>query len=176
MVAPCLMRSNQNGPAVSMVSKGFGHAESAEFAEPAELAEQQRHSTLGPLHLDLLQMNEGEVLDLDDFDTLVFRVRGDGRKYLANLRTENWIVGDEESRDIWQAFLFARWARVGGREKDGGEGLGCEGVLGRPHLEEPSGLPDIVLSRVAVQEGGVAGGRDPLFTLPADLEGEGRGG
>ena len=43
-------------------------------------------------------------------------------------------------------------------------------------MEEPRDQPDIVLCRVAVQEGGVAGGGDPLFTLPADLEGEGRGG
>ncbi len=49
-----------------------------------------------------------EYLDLEDFDTLVFRVWGDGRKYLANLRTENWIVG-ERSQDVWQAFLFARY-------------------------------------------------------------------
>lgn len=53
-------------------------------------------------------------LDLDDFDALVFRVKGDGRKYLANIRTENWVVGDE-SHDVWQAFLFARkgeWQEV----------------------------------------------------------------
>ncbi|KAK9803259.1 hypothetical protein WJX72_001399 [[Myrmecia] bisecta] len=49
----------------------------------------------------------GEHIDLEPFDHLVFRVRGDGRKYIANIRTENWIVGDR-SHDIWQAYLFAR--------------------------------------------------------------------
>jgi NADH dehydrogenase [ubiquinone] 1 alpha subcomplex assembly factor 1 len=49
----------------------------------------------------------GGTLDLEDFESLVFRVKGDGRKYLANIRTENWLVGDA-SHDIWQAFLFAR--------------------------------------------------------------------
>ena len=48
-------------------------------------------------------------MDLDDYDTLAFRVRGDGRKYIASLRTENWMV-DAKSQDVWQAFLFARWA------------------------------------------------------------------
>lgn len=33
---------------------------------------------------------------------------GDGRKYIANLRCENWLV-DDRSKDVWQAFLFARW-------------------------------------------------------------------
>lgn len=46
-------------------------------------------------------------LHLEDFDTLAYRVRGDGRKYIASLRTENWIV-DAKSQDVWQAFLFAR--------------------------------------------------------------------
>ena len=46
-------------------------------------------------------------LDLDGFDALVFRIRTDGRKYIANLRTDNWIVGGK-SHDLWQAFLFAR--------------------------------------------------------------------
>lgn len=50
---------------------------------------------------------EGGRLDLEDFDTLVYRLRGDGRKYIASLRTENWIV-DSRSQDVWQAFLFAR--------------------------------------------------------------------
>lgn len=40
---------------------------------------------------------------------MVFRVHGDGRKYIANLRTENWLVGGR-SHDVWQAFLFARSA------------------------------------------------------------------
>ena len=49
----------------------------------------------------------GEQLDLDEYDHMVFRVHGDGRKYIANLRTENWLVGGR-SHDVWQAFLFAR--------------------------------------------------------------------
>jgi NADH dehydrogenase [ubiquinone] 1 alpha subcomplex assembly factor 1 len=41
-------------------------------------------------------------------------VYGDGRQYIANLRCENWLV-DERSKDVWQAFLFARkgeWSEV----------------------------------------------------------------
>lgn len=53
-----------------------------------------------------LQETEGQ-LDIDEYDHVVFRVHGDGRKYIANLRTENWLVGGR-SHDVWQAFLFAR--------------------------------------------------------------------
>ena len=45
-------------------------------------------------------------LDLSPYDTLALRVRGDGRPYIASLRTENWLVGGR-SHDVWQAFLFA---------------------------------------------------------------------
>ena len=50
----------------------------------------------------------GEQLDIEEYDHVVFRVHGDGRKYIANLRTENWLVGGP-SHDVWQAFLFARY-------------------------------------------------------------------
>ena len=50
---------------------------------------------------------EGEYIDLSDYDTISYRVFGDGRKYIANFRTENWIVGTR-NHDVWQAFLFAR--------------------------------------------------------------------
>ena len=54
-------------------------------------------------------------LDLSPYDTLALRVRGDGRPYIASLRTENWLVGGR-SHDVWQAFLFApgdgAWATV----------------------------------------------------------------
>ena len=56
----------------------------------------------------LILQETGQQLDIDDYDHVVFRVQGDGRKYIANLRTENWLVGGP-SHDVWQAFLFARY-------------------------------------------------------------------
>eukprot|EP00887_Chlorella_sp_A99_P007396 scaffold2.g7396.t1 len=72
----------------------------------------------------------GDAIDIEDFDSLVgglmlnvdgvvvmlkvFRVRSDGRKYIASVRCENWLV-DDRSHDVWQAFLFARkgeWEEV----------------------------------------------------------------
>lgn len=47
-------------------------------------------------------------MDVEGYDALAFCVRGDGRKYIANLRTANWIVGEDNSHDVWQAFVFAR--------------------------------------------------------------------
>jgi hypothetical protein len=55
-----------------------------------------------------------DYLDLSPYDTLTLRVRGDGRPYIASLRTENWLVGGR-SHDVWQAFLLAppgQWAEV----------------------------------------------------------------
>ena len=60
---------------------------------------------MGTLHLQ-----EGDYLDLDERDVLVLRVRGDGRKYLVSLRTDNWVVGGVNNHDVWQAFLFAQCA------------------------------------------------------------------
>lgn len=51
---------------------------------------------------------EGRYMDTENYDALAFRIRGDGRKYIANLRTANWIVGEDKSHDVWQAFLLAR--------------------------------------------------------------------
>eukprot|EP00897_Mesotaenium_endlicherianum_P001548 jgi/Mesen1/1420/ME001303S00465 len=55
-------------------------------------------------------------LDLEPFDTLAFRVRGDGRVYVSNLRTDNWVGGPAGTEsNTWQAFLFAppgEWSTV----------------------------------------------------------------
>ena len=51
---------------------------------------------------------------MDEFHSLIFNVQGDGRTYLENIRTDNWVVG-ENAEDVWQAFLFARsgeWSEV----------------------------------------------------------------
>ena len=50
---------------------------------------------------------DGDYMKLAEYESLVFRVLGDGRKYIASIRTDNWIVGGT-SHDVWQSFLFAR--------------------------------------------------------------------
>ncbi len=54
-----------------------------------------------------LAIGTNDILDMDGYDALSFRLNGDGRKYIASLRVDDWIVG-ETSHDVWQAFLFAR--------------------------------------------------------------------
>ena len=54
-----------------------------------------------------MQDMRGHYLDMEGADSLSFRLNGDGRKYIASVRVDNWIVG-ETSHDVWQAFLFAR--------------------------------------------------------------------
>ena len=49
---------------------------------------------------------EGDYLDLDERDMIVLRVRGDGRKYIVSIRTDNWVISGT-NHDVWQAFLFA---------------------------------------------------------------------
>ena len=48
----------------------------------------------------------GLYIDLESYQSVVYRVRGDGRAYLANIRTDNWVVGDT-AEDIWQAVLLS---------------------------------------------------------------------
>ena len=55
----------------------------------------------------------GEFIDLDAFTAIRYRVKSDGRKYVASIRTDNWVTGGKE--DLWQCFLFApkdTWADV----------------------------------------------------------------
>lgn len=53
-------------------------------------------------------MHEDQSFDLEPFDTIALRLRGDGRCYISNIRTENWIEGPESGgSNTWQAFVFA---------------------------------------------------------------------
>lgn len=52
--------------------------------------------------------HDDDILDLDPFDTIALRLKGDGRVYVSNIRTENWIGGLGASpSNTWQAFVFA---------------------------------------------------------------------
>ena len=86
-----------------------------------------------PLHLQWLcaQEVEGRYLDTDGFEALAFRIKGDGRKYIASLRTDNWIVGSN-SHDVWQAFLFARCD--GHSSTDVGTAAACRRARKHPQI------------------------------------------
>ncbi|CAL5401221.1 unnamed protein product [Camellia sinensis] len=46
-------------------------------------------------------------IDLDAYDTIALKVKGDGRCYISTIYTENWVnsPGQEEDNS-WQAFVF----------------------------------------------------------------------
>ncbi|CAN6707632.1 hypothetical protein ACFX13_025201 [Malus domestica] len=46
-------------------------------------------------------------IDLDPYDTIALKVKGDGRCYISTIYTENWVnsPGQEEDNS-WQAFVF----------------------------------------------------------------------
>jgi len=59
-------------------------------------------------------MNPDPSMDFDAFDALSYRVRGDGRSYIASVRTENWMTGDS-AEDVWQRVFSppaGEWADV----------------------------------------------------------------
>lgn len=47
-------------------------------------------------------------IDLDSYDTIAMKIRGDGRCYISTIYTENWVnsPGQEEDNS-WQAFVYA---------------------------------------------------------------------
>mmetsp|Transcript_13758 Transcript_13758/g.26394 ORF Transcript_13758/g.26394 Transcript_13758/m.26394 type:complete len:229 (-) Transcript_13758:531-1217(-) len=58
---------------------------------------------------------EEPFIDLEPYNVLGFRIKGDGRPYLASIRTDNWAAPPGSPPDLWQAFLFApagEWATV----------------------------------------------------------------
>ncbi|XP_049934036.1 probable complex I intermediate-associated protein 30 isoform X3 [Nymphaea colorata] len=45
-------------------------------------------------------------IDLDPYDTLAFKLKGDGRCYISTIYTENWINAPGQLEDnTWQAFV-----------------------------------------------------------------------
>ncbi|CAF1926384.1 BnaC05g13510D [Brassica napus] len=52
-------------------------------------------------------------IDLDGYDAIAMRLRGDGRCYISTIYTENWVNSPGQTEDnSWQAFVFApkdRW-------------------------------------------------------------------
>eukprot|EP00250_Pteridium_aquilinum_P011782 c20300_g1_i1 orf=313-1059(-) len=53
-----------------------------------------------------MRTNQGAGrFDLDPFDTIAFRLKGDGRCYVSTLRTESWW-GTFEDANIWQSMIF----------------------------------------------------------------------
>ncbi|KAI5665355.1 hypothetical protein M9H77_15208 [Catharanthus roseus] len=46
-------------------------------------------------------------LDLDAYDTIALKLKGDGRCYISTIYTENWVNSPAQQEDnSWQAFIF----------------------------------------------------------------------
>ncbi|XP_062087902.1 probable complex I intermediate-associated protein 30 isoform X3 [Humulus lupulus] len=46
-------------------------------------------------------------IDLDPFDTVAMKIKGDGRCYISTIYTENWVNSPGQQEDnSWQAFVF----------------------------------------------------------------------
>ena len=61
-------------------------------------------------------VNPDPTLDFDAYDALSYRVRGDGRMYVASVRTENWMTGDSDGGRVAGGVSTAE-GRVGGRRR-----------------------------------------------------------
>lgn len=46
-----------------------------------------------------------EYLSMDACNVITFDVYGDGRRYIASIRTDNWIAPPGSAPDLWQAVL-----------------------------------------------------------------------
>ncbi|CAN8292886.1 unnamed protein product [Cochlearia groenlandica] len=47
-------------------------------------------------------------IDLDGYDAIALRLRGDGRCYISTIYTENWVNSPGQAEDnSWQAYVFA---------------------------------------------------------------------
>lgn len=48
-----------------------------------------------------------DFLDLDAYDTIALKLRGDGRCYISTIYTENWVNSPAQEEDnSWQAFVY----------------------------------------------------------------------
>ncbi|XAR68771.1 hypothetical protein NMG60_11000135 [Bertholletia excelsa] len=46
-------------------------------------------------------------IDLEAYDTIALKVKGDGRSYISTIYTENWVNSPGQQEDnSWQAFVF----------------------------------------------------------------------
>ncbi|KAI9119759.1 hypothetical protein K1719_009148 [Acacia pycnantha] len=46
-------------------------------------------------------------IDLDSYDTIAMKLKGDGRCYISTIYTENWVNSPGQQEDnSWQAFVF----------------------------------------------------------------------
>ncbi|XP_028752123.1 probable complex I intermediate-associated protein 30 [Neltuma alba] len=49
----------------------------------------------------------GGCIDLDSYDTIAMKLKGDGRCYISTIYTENWVNSPGQQEDnSWQAFVF----------------------------------------------------------------------
>lgn len=49
----------------------------------------------------------GGFIDLEEYDTIALKLKGDGRSYISTIYTDNWVNSPAQQEDnSWQAFIY----------------------------------------------------------------------
>lgn len=67
----------------------------------------RRSGFCGMRTLSIGKWSDQSFIDLEPYNVLGFQVKGDGRPYIATIRTDNWAAPLGAPPDLWQAFLFS---------------------------------------------------------------------
>ncbi|KHN39593.1 Putative complex I intermediate-associated protein 30 [Glycine soja] len=62
---------------------------------------------IGCLIIEIVLFEFDGFIDLDSYDTIAMKLKGDGRCYISTIYTENWVNSPGQMEDnSWQAFVY----------------------------------------------------------------------
>ena len=72
---------------------------------PGKKVEERKENT--GTAFSVLQTEKGmlQTYDFEPFQGLKLKTRGDGRKYIISLKTENWVLPSSQSDDMYQGYI-----------------------------------------------------------------------
>ncbi|EPS58917.1 hypothetical protein M569_15894, partial [Genlisea aurea] len=111
-------------------------------------------------------------IDLDSYDTLAMKMKGDGRCYISTIYTENWVNSPGQQEDnSWQAFVFVPpggWHIAKASQKQKQKTLCCETIPLERYL--PTWRGNVIDSELEMNPSRIVG-----MSLSVNAEGGGFG-